>query len=506
MLGRRSFCTSGAALVFSTVCSARPAPVTICPSGGSDDQRAIATAFSSGANVVLAPGKYMIDAPIEVPPHCRLSGHGAQVYASISVKGRLLSHGTHVELGDGSELADLFFGPQPDMSGFVPRTTASVIMLRGSYGLVSKVTVHAVPPANPRIELQGLIVAGVGNRGNRVEHCIFRRCGVHYSYGAAIGTQVISCTIDHAPSNALTGLCTVPNAIATGHILMNNRIIFPGRMGIEDFARLLDKVPKIIRGTRILQNFIVSDALARPEYFAISAVGLDSVIEGNRVINWPRQYAIEVGGGRGALIRGNLLRWTDGNPHEVVGVQVQAPAFAAARRVQVVGNQIEGAAVAMLSRSQDVLFAHNIVIDPSRSVADYDVGSAAAEIVGNVVEVRRRSTTGVGARILFNMLGCAEFRGNQIRYAANALDPQMRDITIITGGDRSRFVDNSIEVTGAVRRGTSVIGITTNGMRPRGISMAGMITDGPVIGDYSNMVAPSEPRANRWAGGLRGRH
>jgi hypothetical protein len=502
VLGRRTFLGVATFALPSPLAAVLRHSARLSPSGGVHDEAAIARAYVEGTRTLsLAAGKWCISAPIEVPSGCTLLGPGARICAADDAKARLRTHGNHVVLADRAVLADLQFEPQRDLSGFTLGQDAAVIMVRGSHTRIYNVSVQAAPLPGG-YQPGGLIVAG-NVRGNRIEGCIFRRCGLHYSYGAARSTVVMNCLFDHAPGNAITGLCTEPDGVAMGHVVEGNQILCPGRMGIEDYGKLVDPRPRTILGTRISQNTIIASAESRPEFFAISAVGLNSLIEKNHIQNWPRDYCIEVGGGRGAVVHNNTIEWSDGNPYAVVGVQVQGLAYTG-RRVEVSGNRIVGASAAMLSRSQDVLFASNTIVDPGRSAADFDRGGR-AEITNNLVYVSNPRLLSATARILFNLPGPATMQGNRVTYAAKAIAANGREITIITGGDGSSILDTSIDVTGVEYRGSSIIGFSANGQHPQDIVIGGTRSSGPVIGDYTGMLGLSEITENHWSGGVRGR-
>ncbi|WP_230772200.1 hypothetical protein [Sphingomonas sp. Leaf4] len=481
--------------------------VKIPASGGDFDDVAIQRALDRGATTVLLTSTaYRISTTIVVRAGQTLAAKGATISAAQSPTGQLRDIGTHVAMTDFCVLRDVHIVVEAGDASFVANRTSSVIRMEGSGSRIERTKVTVRPGRTATYSPVAITVWGVGVVDNVIQDCHFTGCGLYYSFGSAQRTIVRRCVFLRAPQNALTGLCTVTSLAAEGHVIDGNTILYPGRMGIEDFSRIQDVPAKVIRGSHIVNNRIVSEATGRPmpEYFAISAVGLDSVIEGNCIENWPTAFCIEVGGGRGALIRRNQCLWTDGNPNRVVAVQVQEPEYSGRQLVHVTANRFVRPFKALQSRGQAVLFSDNVVTDPIRSIVDYDRPAGTAMIYDNIVTVDSSRPPDVADRILFFVPGRTDMRRNRITYRANAL-ALTHDYGIFAGGDGSIFDGNSFTVDGRAVPGTGVIALSTNGMRPTGVRVSGTRSKGPVRADYSNMPGLQEPVANQWSGGVIGK-
>ena len=447
---RRAILRRGPALALATVSplavAARRAR-TISPSGGDHDEIQIRNAFSQGvSDVVLNPGKYRISEPIVLGRNQTLRGINASLVATASSNIELRTTASCVVLSDDCILEGLTFLAHEVTLAIPKGKQGTVIRVIGSNNIINNVKVSASNDKDNPWPIAGAAVFGENLRNNKIIHSYFHMCGIFYCYGSASFTEITGCTVTNAPGNAISGYATSSKWRSEGHVVSNNKINHPGRMGIEEFCHLDGKIKTFIFGTRILNNSIISSSNDSPIYFAMSMVGLDAYVSGNTILNWPTSYCIEIGGGRGAVIENNKILWDNGNPKCVIGIQIQKSDYVPKKTVIIRNNLFFSPGKAILSRGQDANISYNIFKNVIISAVEYDVLGGRASIIGNTVMVNSPSIPAISNRVIFSLTCFAKMYGNKIYYSKYSHRENLLETAVYSSNFPSLYSNNEIHI------------------------------------------------------------
>ena len=291
---------------------------------------AVAALPASGGEVVVPPGAYTLAATTAITKDNVTITFlpGATIKPTSSPSGTLASKGRMFDISGRTRVT---------LRGarlLSPDSEASFSITYGEDGAVRIFNSTDCVVQDCRLTTAGdcgILVSGPNAIGNTVSGNKVTGAGITYSYGGAKATTCVNNTVRDAPSNGLAGTGNNNDSVAEGCVISGNHVFNSGRMGIEDWGS--------IRGSRILSNTVDrsgNDPTFTDAGIGISAVGLDTLIQGNVVKDF-RNFGIEVhgdghrvigndivqvaadrldtadgvfvnSGGRGALVQGNNIR------------------------------------------------------------------------------------------------------------------------------------------------------------------------------------------------------
>lgn len=146
----------------------------------------------------------------------------------------------------------------------------------------------------------------LNSRNTLIDSCRFKTVHLHYGIGQSFNTTVQNCYFYDSAGNGTGSAGTeVDGVMSGGHRIINNTFENVGRIAIEDWG--------FTQGTEILNNVIIGagkNTLIEnldSEGMGISAVGLNSIVEGNTISDVDGYAAIESIYNRGGRIKNNLI-------------------------------------------------------------------------------------------------------------------------------------------------------------------------------------------------------
>lgn len=269
---------------------------------------------------------------------------------------------------------------------------------------------------------RGVLVKGSSNVDTEVtDNYISGGGGIVYSYSGASRTLAARNTIIGALGNGMSG--TGNGGAGTYNKdcrVVDNVIISPGRMGIEDWSQCRDTV---IKG-----NIIQSPGALEADGFGISAVGEKSVIEGNEISDY-LNYGIEANGAATAINNNRIRQVDNGKIHTGVAIIINAHGTGVETGAVVVNNAIDNShrAISVIESAGHVVVSNNTILD---SVNGVNINSTSAKTSfhceGNVIKFTP-PISGTTQRSAFNTYstnntGCkfAKIVNNLVQYESSA--------------------------------------------------------------------------------------
>ena len=326
-----------------------------------------------------------------------------------------------------------------------------------------------------------------------VDHCVINQneligCGIQYAGGGARYTRCTGNRLTRPIGNGLTGTGNNPRRSSIGHQLLDNKVIGALRMGIEEQSRSFDRPPSHISGTLMLRNLVVGGPSA--EYFGISAVGEDTILEDNRVVDWPSGYAVELYWNHGAKVRRNVIEWRNGNPGNVYGIAINPGSGPNLNRpVEVEENTITRPYWAVRLAKGELLFNRNTITDAKRGILDVDPGSPTVVVANaNLVFLNERNRSG-GVRTVFAIHGRGALADNRVHYGAGADGGLHGERVFFITGPGIVVRNNLVETSNIRAGGDFVTVITAVDGRPSGASILGNRLIGEGSADLSRFRA-----------------
>lgn len=486
----------------------RPEDYGAVGDGTTNDHTALMSAFSAavaaGMPVEFDPTKiYAINSTLDLTSLAGLRLHGnlARIKGGSSPTGDLDGRGWHFAVrSDEVEISGFrFVSP---ITGF-------------AYGSSEHNTIHLLDVERCWIhhnilestvadDIRGIMVKGTGSFDNVVEYNqVIDSEGIAYSYAGACRTIARYNFILRSSGNSMTGNGNV-GTFAYGNQVYGNTIIDSDRMGIEDYGN--------IENSHIYGNHIENTT-----EMPISVVGRQYTVEGNTIIDFGT-YGIEVSGGAGSFISGNMIRQTTTGSYYHTGLGIIVNAMGTGTALgggAVVENNLirdVGTGIDMRNHHGQSRVAHNVVIDAEAVGVNMDGTNPATRttVDGNTIIFNTELTVARGVRYGIQIISAngayegSSIINNHIRYvmsgtnaaesgASTEMFVSMGCSNLLISGntfDTNGYVDgggNPIKVSG-FGSGKTNLRIMNNDFRGGAQYTTSMFTNTSVT-DYGNTVA-----------------
>jgi hypothetical protein len=328
-------------------------------------------------------------------------------------------------------------------------------------------------------------VTCVGNNGE-VSGNFITTGGVRYSSGTAAQNKVVRNTIT---GGQISGNINTLTDKGYGHLVDSNTLISPTRMGIEDQG--FPVVSQLLSGTRIINNTILSNGV-EAEFFAISAVSINTIITGNSIVNFrsAEQYALEIFSSYGIQFGNNSVVWNDGNPTGCRALQQQISPGNFTPNI-ILANTIEGsisnsATAAITLRGEgDTVVAKNTFIGCD-SLLMCDAGLPRCTFEGNIARV---TTAATATRTMIT--GGASFIGskNTIIYDAIATGTAFSE-RVFQAGYTDSLLEGNLVLANDVSNDGTVIAYLANGVAGTNVKLLNNNFLGGARMDLSALIDP----------------
>jgi hypothetical protein len=320
---------------------------------------------------------------------------------------------------------------------------------------------------------EAVFVRGTSARDNRVEGNYLDGSGIRYSYDGASRTFCVGNTILNAPDNALTGTGNNGGGAYNQDCLVaDNYIDSPARMGIEDWS--------LTRGTVIRNNRIRNTA-----HYSISAVGRETLIQGNTILDPALTVGIEVAS-NGMRVVGNSIRYVTATP--TTAISVNGNASLAFKGCALIGNYVEGAAVGISFASTvlSVRVISNGFVNCTTGIDTFTTGHLTA--IGNQF---RWTVAGSGARVGINAGPNSIVAGNTFAWESGAGGGTGSMICVrpTSTADYARIFGNLFDGGGVISPSVP-IGVSSNGSTPTGVRIHDNTFVGGATLVTTSMVSP----------------
>lgn len=449
--------------------------------GRTDDTHAIQAALDSGALlVVLENGEFRISAPLRLAPGQTLTCRSGTIRALARKQGSLSRTGEHIVLARESVLeAVTILPPTPgfDFDGSPKR----IVRLAGDRARVLRCRIERGElPAHASIDT-GISIL------EPVDYCVIDQneligCGIQYAGGGARYTSCTGNRLSRPIGNGITGTGNNPRRSSIGHQLLDNEVIGALRMGIEEQSRPFDSPPSQISGTLIRRNLVVGGPSA--EYFGISAVGEDSLVQANRIVNWPGGYALELGSELGAIAEDNHISWSEGQANRSISIAINPIRRAGGGTpVQLRRNTIENAFWGVSLHEGSLIMSDNFFVNIKRRVFEANPGAKTfVRATANQVTFSQGGLAGE-PRVVFGAHGPGVYSRNRILYRRGSVIPSTADRSFFVSGHDVVISENEIRVEGEGR----IVGITAHGTSPRRVSCVGNLFIGSVSVNFAGI-------------------
>jgi hypothetical protein len=440
------------------------------PDGTTDNSSALASALAAAAGKVLEfeTGKtYVQNSPLLPASNTVVRGNGATLQAGTSKSGTLSSSGHQLELTSVSNVVveGLRFVAPASAYGTLTGNITSIQLASATNCVVRNCTFSSTG-------VRWAIFVTTGSSDCRVENNYSDGSGITYSNGGASRVICRANTILNAEQNGLS--CTGNNsgAYATGCIAEDNYVINAGRMGIEDWTYTLGSV---------IRNNYVSGATV----YGISAVGRNTLVEGNSVVDPVSSYCIETTAD-GMRVVGNACRYVSATAH--TGIVVNNNAGGVWKGAELVGNYLEGCAtgVAFVSASLSVVIQGNTLVDCVTGIDTPTSGHVT--ITGNQF---RWTLAGTGARVGVNVGLNTVVANNTFAWESGAGggSGSMNCVRPTSTADYALISGNLFDA-GSVSSPSVPVGVSSNGSTPTGVRITGNVFTGGATLSLSNLVSP----------------
>tara|TARA_R110002124_G_C8908162_1_gene510367 strand:+ start:37 stop:1626 length:1590 start_codon:yes stop_codon:yes gene_type:complete len=307
--------------------------------------------------------------------------------------------------------------------------------------------------------------------------------GVRYATATSSSNKVSNNKIY---GGQISGNVNTSTDVSYGHIIDNNTLIFPTRMGIEDQGQPQNN--QFLSGTRITNNTIVGGNT--PEFFAISAVSTNTIITGNSIVNWGNEYAIEIFSDYSVTISNNSIVWTDGNPNDAIGIQSQISPYEGGANL-ISNNVITGA-------KRNVNTACINIRGESRTVVTGNSFYGCSNILlcsTNIVECTftdnavLMSTLATENRTLITGGDNFIAKGNRVKYDSTVTGTAYNERVFQAGWDGTIIDGNFIDGGNVVNNG-AVLGFLSNGVTGTNVKIINNNFKSGTRIDYSHLIDP----------------
>ena len=294
-------------------------------------------------------------------------------------------------------------------------------------------------------------VEGASALDNRIVDNYMVGVSIEYAYNGPSRTTVRGNSVINSTYNGISGHCGT--SAGADHKVLDNSVIAPARMGIEDWGTLM--VRTTIRG-----NTISDTGYSLADGFGISAMSTDAVVESNTIVDF-EGYGIEAVGDDQNITNNVITQAAVGHVNTGEGIIVNSETDASRHIVS--GNTVTGCEKAIhLYQWGDCVVDGNVIVDPALKgieVAPNAATTVATVICGNSLRFTAPNAVERVALSLAGQVGSGEVlyvvNNNSIVYDAATDGGASYELACVIQADDASFSGNTVDGGGMDYSGTT---------------------------------------------------